>query len=80
MWAPNMWYQKDMHRSESGELTSGLTSRATSVSCGLVAKVYMKLPDPPVWIKELVSLTEKKTSKAEKHVLHQEGPHLCGPC
>ncbi|KAG7266590.1 hypothetical protein CRUP_032115 [Coryphaenoides rupestris] len=37
MCGPNMWYQKDTQRSSSGELTVGLTSRATSVSWWPVA-------------------------------------------
>lgn len=36
---PNMWYQKETQRSESRDVTTGLTSRATLVSWGPVAKV-----------------------------------------
>lgn len=39
MCEPNMWYQKDMQRSESGEPTTGLSKRATLVCWGSVASV-----------------------------------------
>ncbi|KAG7266588.1 hypothetical protein CRUP_032113 [Coryphaenoides rupestris] len=43
MCGPNMWYQKDTQRSSSGELTVGLTSRATSVSWWPVASPFQTM-------------------------------------
>lgn len=82
--SPNMWYQKDMHRSASGVVMDGLTSVATCSSSSSSSPVLlgassplscmkMKFPGPPAGGGRRQGKTRCKGSWRLKHT----SLHIC---